>query len=106
MSRMQIKEFCHAILADNRYPKLIPEWCKRKLANIDIEFTRDNIDIGLKQLYCNVLHEEINIGRVVSMLGFADVLCQRYSWCNVNILIDILTDVLTEAQFNPNSIKL
>ena len=102
MSRMRIKEFCHAIL----YSNLLPEWCKTKLVNIDIEFTRDNdIQIVLKRICRDVLHEKINIGRIISVLGFATVLCQRYSWCDVNIFIEVLTDVLIEIEFNPDDIN-
>ena len=83
---------------------MLPEWSKNRLSNIDIEFTKDNIDIVLKQVYRNVLHEKINIGRIFSLVGFVDVLHKRYSWCTVNILVDILTDVLIEVQFDPDSI--
>ena len=102
MSRIQIKEFCHAILTD--CSKFIPGWCKTKLAIIDIEFTKDNIDIVLKRIYCDILHEKINIGRIISMLGFADVLSRRYSWCEIDMLVEILIDVLIEARFDPDTI--
>ena len=104
MSRIQIKEFCYAILTDKQYLNSIPAWCRDELLQIDIELTRDNIDVVLKQIYRNVLNEKINKGRIISLLAFGDTLTRRYSWCTVNILVNILTDILLEIRFNPNDL--
>ena len=104
MSQIQIKEFCYAILTDKQYLNSIPAWCRDELLQIDIELTRDNIDVVLKQIYRNVLNEKINKGRIISLLAFGDTLTRRYSWCTVNILVNILTDILLEIRFNPNDL--
>ena len=51
MSRVQIENFCFTILNDSRYSKLLPEWGRKKLLEIDIELTEDNIDTVLTQIY-------------------------------------------------------
>ena len=55
MSRVQIENFCFTILNDSRYSKLLPEWGRKKLLEIDIELTEDNIDIALTQIYLFLL---------------------------------------------------
>ena len=105
MSRTSIVQFCHAILNDNQYSNLLPANYKENLSNIDITFTKDNIDTALKQIYENIFYEKLNLGRIISSIGFADILRQRYSWCNIYTMLNILTDVLIEVRFNPEDIK-
>ena len=99
-SRTRIEDFCRNFLA-GCYAHMLPN----DYREIDIKFTKENIEPALSQICRNVLHENVNVGRVIALLGFAEVLGRRYVWCSTDILVYILVDVLEEVQFCPDSLK-
>ena len=105
MSRKRIKEFCLDFLA-GCCSHMLPVRYRDELLLIDIELTKENIEPTLKRIFKNVLYDAVGLGRVVNVLGFAEVLHQHYFWYCVNILVEILSDVLEEFCIHPDSLTV
>ena len=99
MSRKRIQEFC-SIFVTGCY--VLPAHYRDELLLINVEFTKGTIKPSLTRIFRDVLQDAVNLGRIITVLAFAEVLYQRYFWCSVDMMVDILTNVLEEIHFCPD----
>ena len=106
MSRKCIEEFCIDYLA-GCYSHILPKCYVDKLEEIDIEFTEENIKSSLTRIFRDVLHREsVTWDGIISTLEFSRILHNRYFWCSVEILVQILADVLEGIAFDPANLLI
>ena len=84
----------------------LPAVYREMLLKIDIEFTRENIAFVFNQICSQVLTDDFTPGHVISVLAFANILQQRYSWCSKMLMISVTTNILEKSQLCSDMINL
>ena len=102
-SHDHIETFCKDFFTGNFD---LPPVYSEMLSKIDIEFTRENITFVFNQICSQVLTDEFTPGHVISVLAFANILQQRYSWCSKKLMINITSNILKKTQLCSDMIDL
>ena len=99
MTRVDFEKFCIDFLNGcNSY--LLPKIYEDELEELSLHLTAENIDQSLDCIFKELFFDGANLGRLVAALGFIKKLCNRYTWCNMDELIEILLNVLKTIHSN------
>ena len=111
MNRNDIEQFCCDFLrGNNRQLRDIVDNYRPMLDIQQMRFTEDTFDDSFQRI-CEVLfkHRPVKNGYVIAMLGLAIEINDYHhpsSWYTTDILINSMTSVLEEIDFNPQQQQL
>ena len=107
--RKEIMEFCRNFVNGN-YKQLnaVTDNYRHLFTRIDIQqlnLTQETFDISFKRISRKLFDTRpADKSYIISLLGFALALHEyhlSFSWYHIDILMDSLTDVLTDVDFQP-----
>ena len=112
--REEIMEFCRNFInGNNKHLHGVIDNYRYLFSQIDIKqlnLTRETFDITFKNI-CKILFNTRSAGSsyIIALLGFALTLNEYYLsyycyWYDVDMLIDSLTDVLEDINFQPKEL--
>ena len=112
--REEIMEFCRNFInGDNKHLQDVIDNYRHLFSQIDIKqinLTQETFDITFKNI-CKILFNTRSAGSsyIIALLGFALTLNEYYLsyycyWYDVDMLIDSLTDVLEDINFQPKEL--
>ena len=112
--RQEIEQFCRDFLkGGNRHLHNLIDNCRHLLSQIDIrqmDITQETFERSFKNI-CKMLFSARPTGKsyIIALLGFALKLNEYHlsyycSWYHVDMLINSLTDVLEDINFQPETL--